>query len=62
MCHVGNPKVYCHIHQKPQLGLILRQMNPVDTLMSHLIEIHFIIILQSIPRSSKWHSVIWFSN
>jgi hypothetical protein len=50
-----NPKVHYRVHINPPLIPILRKMDPVHTILFHLIKINFIIVSSSIPRSSQWY-------
>lgn len=49
---IRKSKVHYHVHKS--LSLILTLMSQVLTLLSYLFEIHFIIILPSMPESPKW--------
>jgi len=50
--------VHYHIHKCQPPVSILNQIHPVHASPSNLLEIHFAIILPSMPRSSKWfHSL-----
>jgi len=49
-----NPKVLCRINRCPPPVSILRQLDPVNNLMSQFLKFHLNIILPSMPGSSKW--------
>ena len=51
---VLNPEVHCRIHKSPPPVPTPSQINPVHVPPSRLLNMHFIIILSSAPRSSKW--------
>lgn len=53
-----NLKVWCCIHKSPLYVPILIQINPVPAFPTHLIKIHFNIILLSVPRCSRWSFVL----
>jgi hypothetical protein len=47
----GTRKFHNSVHNNPTLVPILIQMKPFHTLTSYFLQIHFNIILRSIPRS-----------
>ena len=49
------PTVSHRIHKHPPHNPILSQINPVYTLISQFLEIHFNIVLSSKLRFSKWY-------
>ena len=57
-----NWKLIISVRMSAALVSIVSQMNLVDALPSHLFRIHFIIIVPSIPGSSKWYLYFGFSN
>ena len=42
-----NPKAHCHVHKRQKPILILSQINPVHTLITHFLKIHLSIIFLS---------------
>ena len=48
------PKIHYCIYKRPPLVLIVNQINPDHASPSHVLKIHFNIILPSMSRSSKW--------
>ena len=56
-----NPKVYYHIHKCLPPVPVLHQISPVRACTSHFLDIHFIIILPSVPVSSKCHLSVCLS-
>jgi hypothetical protein len=57
-----NPKVYSLIHIHPLLVRILSQMNPVLTLSSYFVNMHFNNILQPTPTLSYFQAVSFYMN
>ena len=49
-----NPEVHYRILRHPANVLVLSQIKPVYTSPFHLLKVHFIIIVPSTLRSSKW--------
>jgi hypothetical protein len=49
-----NPKIYYRIHIFPPPVSILSRLNPVHTLKSYFLKIHFNIVLPSRSGSPKW--------
>jgi len=47
-------KSHCRFYNNPPFVINLIQMNPLHTLPSYFIQIHFNIIFLSTPRYSKW--------
>ena len=51
--NLWNQKVHCHFHDSPPTVPILGQNNPIHTLQSYFLKMHFNIILPAMPTSSK---------
>jgi len=53
-CLLRHSIVLYSTQNNPQLVPVLRQINPVYTLLIYILKVPFNIILQSKPKSSKW--------
>jgi hypothetical protein len=56
-----NPNVHYRVHNRPQLGHSLRQLNPIYSVTSCFFHININIILSSMLRSTKWSSGLFQS-
>ena len=51
--NLWHPKVHYHFHDSPPTVPTLGQINPIHTLPSYFLKIHFNIIFPAMPMSSK---------
>ena len=58
----GVQRLITALYKSPSLLCILCQINPVHAPPSHVLKIHFNIILPSIPMFSKWSPSLRFPN